>query len=172
VSPTLVLVGPPGAGKSTVGQQLADRLGVDYRDTDHDVEARVGTDIQQIFLEHGEPYFRELEAAAVRAALAECDGVLSLGGGAVLDQDTRAALRGHPVVFLNVGVADAARRVGLNRDRPLLLGNVRAQWLRLMEDRRPLYEEVATGTVDTDGLTPEQVVTRVLELAPGSPVDG
>lgn len=161
--PLVVLVGPPGAGKSTVGRLLADRLGVAFRDTDADVEAAAGAAIGDIFVEHGEVYFRELERAAVAAAMAGHDGVLAVGGGAVLDDDTRRRLRGHAVAFLDVGITDAARRIGLNRDRPLLLGNPRAQWKALMAARRPLYEEVATVTVTTDGATPEAVAARVAE---------
>jgi shikimate kinase len=158
----VVLVGPPGAGKSTVGALLADRLGVAHRDTDADVEARAGMPVAEIFVTEGEAYFRRLEAEAVEAALSGHDGVLALGGGAVLDDDTRARLRGHPVVFLDVGLADAARRIGLNRDRPLLLGNVRGQWVKLMEARRALYEEVAVVTVRTDGRTPDDIADEVL----------
>jgi shikimate kinase len=161
--PLVVLVGPPGAGKSTVGRLLADRLGVAFRDTDADVEAAAGAAIGDIFVEHGEVRFRELERAAVAAAMADHDGVLAVGGGAVLDHDTRRRLRGHAVAFLDVGVGDAARRIGLNRDRPLLLGNPRAQWKALMAARRPLYEEVATVTVTTDGATPEAVAALVAE---------
>jgi shikimate kinase len=161
-APQIVLVGPPGAGKSTVGALLADRFGVPFRDTDADVEQRAGKPIRDIFVEDGEPAFRQLEKDAVRRALMEHEGVLALGGGAVLDEGTRAALRGHRVVFLDVGLPDAARRVGLNRDRPLLLGNPRAQLRALMAARHPLYEAVATVTVATDGLPPDQVAERVL----------
>jgi shikimate kinase len=160
--PAVVLVGPMGAGKSTVGGLLAARLGVGCRDTDCDVEARAGTTIADIFVNDGEPHFRKLEAAAVRDALAEHDGVLALGGGAVLDLDTRDLLRGQRVVFLDVGVADAAKRIGLNRDRPLLLGNVRSQWVKLMQARRPVYEEVAALVVDTSGRTPQDIADEIL----------
>jgi len=160
--PALVLVGPPGSGKSTVGALLAARLGSTFRDTDADVESVAGTSIADLFVEQGEPAFRTLEREAVAAALAEHTGVLALGGGAVLDQATRELLAGRVVVFLDLGIADAARRVGLNRDRPLLLGNPRTQWLRLMEARRPLYESVATVRVDTDGRTPDEVADAVL----------
>jgi len=162
MTPAVVLVGPSGSGKSTVGRIVAERLGVAHRDTDADIEASADLSVADIFVEHGEDRFRELERSAVTAALAEHEGVLSLGGGAVMDDGTRTRLRGGPVVFLDVGIADAARRVGLNRDRPLLIGNPRAQLLRLMEARRPLYEEVAAVTVQTDGKTPEQVGDEVL----------
>ena len=160
--PRLVLVGPPGAGKTTVGRLAARRLGVAFRDTDVDVEAAVGKPISEIFVDDGEAAFRALEREAVRRALAEHDGVLSLGGGAVLDETTRAALRGHSVVFLSVGLPAAATRVGLARDRPVLSLNPRGALRVLLDQRLPLYREVATREVETDGKTPEQVVDEVL----------
>jgi shikimate kinase len=166
VSPVAVIVGPPGSGKSTIARELAGRLGVAARDTDDDVVATAGKAIADIFVDEGEPAFRELERRAVEAALAGHDGVLALGGGAVLDPRTEALLAGHRVVFLDVHIADAARRIGFNRERPLLLGNPRAQWTKLMEFRRPIYERVATVRVPTDGLTPAEVTDAVLaELA-------
>ena len=164
MSPAVVLVGPPGSGKSTVGAELAARLGVGYRDTDADVVACAGKPIADIFVDDGEAHFRELEAEAVRAALAEHRGVLSLGGGAVMRAETRALLAGQSVVFLEVGVADAVRRVGLDAPRPLLIGSPRARWRELMEQRRPLYTEVARAVVATDGLTPDQVADAVLNV--------
>jgi shikimate kinase len=162
MAPVVVLVGPPGAGKTTVGGLVAQRLGVPFRDTDADVEAATGRTVADIFVESGEAEFRALERSAVARALTEHDGVLAVGGGAVLDAGTRAALTGRTVVFLSVEVKDAASRVGFNRDRPLLLGNPRAQWLRLMEARRPLYDEVAAVTVGTDGRTPDEVADDVV----------
>ncbi|GAA2481016.1 shikimate kinase [Streptomyces thermolineatus] len=161
--PVAVLVGPPGAGKSTVGRILAARLGADYRDTDADIEAGAGRTVPEIFVDEGEPYFRELERRAVHTALAEHTGVLSLGGGAVMDDGTRALLAGRPVVFLDVALADAVRRVGLDAPRPLLAVNPRQRWRELMEARRPLYTEVARAVVSTDGLDPEQVADAVLD---------
>lgn len=162
--PVVVLVGPPGAGKTTVALGLAERLGVAMRDTDQDVEATAGKPVAEIFVDDGEPHFRALEAAAVRAALAEHDGVLALGGGAVLAEETRAALTGHAVVFLDVGLAEQSRRVGLGTSRPLLLGNVRATLKLLRDEREPYYRSVARWTVVTDGLTPEAVVDHVAAL--------
>lgn len=161
---TTVLVGPPGAGKTTVGTLLAQRLGLPFRDTDADIEQVAGKSISEIFYDEGEEHFRALERAAVAAALQQHQGILSLGGGAVLSAETRAALAGHRVVFLNVGLGDAAKRVGLSRDRPVLALNPRAALHALMEVRLPLYREVATVEVETDGKTPEQVADEVLAL--------
>lgn len=161
MAPVVVLVGPPGAGKTATARALAERLGTTSRDTDADVEASTGSSIGDLFVEHGEARFRELERSAVAAALREHEGVLAVGGGAVLDPGTRTALEGCTVVFLDVGIKDAASRIGLNRDRPLLLGNPRAQWIRLMEARRPVYEQLATVTVVTDGKSPEQVADEI-----------
>lgn len=162
--PRLVLVGPPGAGKSTVGALVATALGATFRDTDDDVAARAGRSVPDIFVQLGEPAFREMERAAVAQALSSHPGVLALGGGAVADADTRAALAGHRVAFLDVSLADALRRLGMNRDRPLLVGNLRAQWLHLMDQRRPWYTEVATWAVATDGRAPQDVADELLRL--------
>jgi shikimate kinase len=159
----VVLVGPPGAGKSTVGALLAARFGVPFRDTDADVESAQGRSISELFVDEGEAYFRGLERAAVATALREHSGVLAVGGGAVLDDGTRAELRDRLVVFLDVGLTEATRRVGLSAARPLLLGNVRGRLTALLDSRRPLYAEVATLSVATDGKTPAQVVDEVLD---------
>jgi shikimate kinase len=160
--PRVVLVGSMGAGKTTVGERLAKAWGVALRDTDHDVEAVEGRSVSDIFVESGEEYFRVREHEAVVAALAEHDGVLALGGGAVLDQRTRDALADHPVVFLKVGLADAAKRVGLGVGRPLLLGNVRSRMKTLLDERLPVYESVADAVVDTDGRDAEEVAAAVV----------
>ncbi len=163
MSPVVVLVGPPGSGKSTVAALLAERLQVPHRDTDTDVEIQAGKPISDIFVDSGEEHFRALERAAVVAALTGDGEVLSLGGGAILDPATRADLAGHTVVFLDISLGEAAKRVGLSVARPLLLGNVRTQLRTLMEARHPLYAEVAKLTVVTDGKTPEEIATEIQE---------
>ena len=162
--PVVVLVGPPGAGKTSVAATVAAALGVEERDTDADIEAAQGRTVAEIFVDDGEQHFRGLEAVAVARALAEHDGVLAVGGGAVLDADTRAALRAHRVVFLDVGLAESSRRVGLAASRPLLVGNVRGRMKALLDQRRPLYAEVADHVIDTDGRDVDAVAADVLAL--------
>ncbi|MGW2618225.1 shikimate kinase [Streptomyces sp. NPDC001500] len=161
--PRVVLVGPMGVGKSTVGQLLAERLGVAYRDTDDDIVAEAGRSIAEIFVDEGEDAFRAWEKRAVRRALAEHDGVLALGGGSILDPDTRDLLAGRRVLYLAMDVEEAVKRTGLNAARPLLAVNPRKQWRELMEARRHLYEGVATAVVATDGRTPEEVSQAALD---------
>ncbi|PWS41168.1 3-dehydroquinate synthase [Streptomyces sp. ZEA17I] len=173
--PLVVLVGPMGVGKSTVGELLAARLGTTYRDTDADVVTEAGKPIAEIFYDEGEEHFRALERRAVTAAVAGHAGVLSLGGGAVLDGATRELLAGHPVVYLSMDVDEAVRRVGLGAARPLLAVNPRRQWRELMDARRHLYEEVARTVVATDDRTPEEVAQAIidaLELPEGAAAPG
>lgn len=168
MSPAAVLVGPPGAGKTTVGTLLAARLGVGFADTDDLVESAAGRSISDIFTSDGEPAFRALEREAVAEALASHTGVLALGGGAVLAEETRAALRGHPVVLLTVGLAAGVRRTGLSTARPLLAGvNPRATFKALLDARLPLYREVATVEVATDDLSPDEIVAKVVAALGG-----
>ncbi|MEV8037271.1 shikimate kinase [Streptomyces sp. NPDC086182] len=152
-----------GVGKSTVGALVAERLGCAYRDTDDDIVAAEGRAIADIFLDDGESAFRAIEKQAVREALAGHDGVLALGGGSILDADTRALLAGHQVVYLSMDVEEAVQRTGLNAARPLLAVNPRRQWRELMEARRHLYTEVARAVVATDGRTPQEVARAVLD---------
>lgn len=172
MKPVVVLVGAPGAGKSTVGRQLASRLGVGFRDTDADIEAAAGKPISEIFIDDGEPAFRALERYAVAAALETHDGVLSLGGGAVLDDTTRSRLAGHHVVLLDVDLSSAAARVGLNRDRPVLALNPRAVLKGLLEQRQPLYREVAGSVVTTSGKPVRAVVDEVAAIVHAQPSTG
>lgn len=165
--PLCILVGPPGSGKSSVGWRLAHLLGVRFRDTDTDIEQLAGKPIPDIFLDDGEEHFRTLERRAVATALTSFDGVLALGGGAVLTARTRAALSGHTVVFLSVELPDAVKRVGLGHGRPLLAINPRATLRHQLEQRRPLYEQVASVTVATDGRTPDQVAAEVAAVIRG-----
>ncbi|MDR7303302.1 shikimate kinase [Haloactinomyces albus] len=163
MGPCAVLMGPPGAGKTVVGRLLADRLDVSFRDTDADIERIAGKAIPEIFTADGESAFRALEEKAVATALAEHDGVLSLGGGAVLSESTRGRLVDQPVVFLSVGLTEGARRTGLSTARPLLAGvNPRATFKALLQARLPLYREVATCEVATDEIDPSGVVDRVI----------
>ena len=159
--PRVVLVGAPGSGKTTVGRLLAKRWQVEFRDTDHDIEQNTGRTVSDIFIEQGEAHFRSLEREAVAVALEQHGGVLALGAGAVLSDDTRQLLRRHRVVHLDVGLAAAMKRLEMNRSRPLLVGNVRGRWQELAAERRPLYTEVATLTVQTDGQPAQQVAAAV-----------
>jgi shikimate kinase len=173
--PAAILIGPPGAGKSTVGPLLAARLAVGFVDTDASVEAVAGKPVGDIFLDDGEPAFRALERAAVAAALTGHDGVVSVGGGAVLDQGTRELLDGLDVVYLETGFTEAARRVGLDSPRPLMLGNPRARLKELLGERLPIYQQLARITVLTDGRSPEelagQIATQLTAGGDGVPGD-
>ncbi|GAA1304789.1 shikimate kinase [Pseudonocardia xinjiangensis] len=175
----MVIVGPPGAGKTTVGRVLARRLGVEFTDVDALLVERAGKPIADIFLQDGEDVFRAMEREVVAEALAGTDGVLALGGGSVLAAQTRERLRGHRVVYLTVGLADGLRRTGMSTARPLLAGvNPRATFKALLDARAPLYREVATVEIETDRRSANQVARAVLvavgELAasaPDEPVD-
>ena len=159
--PRVVLIGPMGAGKTTVAGILADQWGTEVRDTDRDIEQAEGRSVSDVFVDDGEEHFRVLERRAVEAALSEHVGVVALGGGAVLAEETRERLRAHRVVFLKVGLSEAVKRVGLGQGRPLLLGNVRSRVKAILDDRLPVYTAAADHVVETDGRTAAQVADDV-----------
>lgn len=163
---SIVLIGPPGAGKTTVGGLLARELGLLFRDSDQAIEEKLGKKISEIFVEEGEPFFRDHESAVVTDLLDDPTGVIALGGGAVLTKAVQDALercksQGTDVIFLDVSIAHAAPRVGFNKERPLLMVNPRGSWQELMNKRRPLYEGISTRIIDTNGSTPEEVVEKI-----------
>ena len=160
--PIAVLIGAPGAGKSTIGRRVAERLKVPFVDTDALIEEESGMSVSDMFVELGEPEFRVREEEAVRRALSEQTGIVALGGGAILSESTRQLLAEHTVVWLRVNVSDAASRVGMNQARPLLLGNVRGRLTQLLNERTPLYESVASITIETDGRAVREVTSSVL----------
>ena len=147
---SVVLVGAPGAGKSTVGKRLARRLGVGFVDVDAAIEREAGKPIAEIFADEGEAHFRQLEERAT-IDLVGAGGVVALGGGAVMNEAIQAALKGHEVIWLKVSIGQATRRVGMNTVRPLLLGNVRGRLIELLRERNPVYQALATQILDTDG---------------------
>ncbi len=167
MAPRAVFVGAPGAGKSTIGAAVAELLGVPFADADTIIEARAGKPIPEIFIDDGEETFRALERETIAAALQEFDGVLALGGGAILHDGTRELLSRHTVVYLSVELSDAVRRVGLGAGRPLLAINPRATLKYLLDQRRPLYLEVAAHTVKTDGREPAEIAAEVAALLQG-----
>jgi shikimate kinase len=173
MAPKAVLVGLPGSGKSTIGRRLAKALDVDMLDTDAAIEQQTGRPIADIFGTDGEQEFRRIEEGVVRAALAEHDGIVSLGGGAVTSPGVRAALAGHTVVYLEITAAEGVRRTGGNTVRPLLAGPDRAEKFRaLMSERVPLYRQVATIRVNTNRRNPgavvRHIVCRLQDPQPGS----
>lgn len=160
--PVAVIIGAPGAGKTTIGRRTAERLHVPFADSDHLVEQDTGKKVADIFVDLGESEFRRLEAEAIAQALTSFTGVLSLGGGAVMNPSTREVLKGQTVIWLDVDLSSAAQRVGLNAARPLLVGNVRATLSDLMKQRTPLYQELATVTINTSGRSIREIVDEVV----------
>lgn len=161
--PRLILIGPPGCGKSTVGAALADKLSIEFIDTDSAIEASYGHKISDIFVDKGEEFFRDLEFTTLTKSLSVSDCVLSLGGGAPIALRSQDLLKSSqtPVFFLDVSLAVAAPRVGFNRDRPLLLGNPRAQWQALAETRRPIYESLASFVIKVDAMSVKDVADEI-----------
>ncbi len=165
MTPRVVLIGPPGAGKTSIGRSLAKAMEVEFADTDTLIEVDQNKSVSQIFVDDGESVFREIEERICTSALKNTHGVLSLGGGAVLTPSIAEAIRqsGSEVVFLDVSLAVAAPRIGFNRDRPLLLNNPRQQWQRLMDSRRPIYESLATKRIEVGSRSVSQIVNEILE---------
>lgn len=170
--PRAILIGAPGAGKSTTGRRVAERLGLEFADSDLLVEEQVGMSVAEYFVEEGEESFRKKENAVIADALAHFNGILALGGGAVMNSHTASLLKGHTIVWLKVTISDAAARVGLNASRPLLLGNVRGTLMKLLEERTPVYEKLATITIDTSGRSPKAVAASVIDALTGESVRG
>jgi shikimate kinase len=168
-APLVVLIGPPGAGKSSVGPLLADRLGVEFRDTDADVGASAGKPVGDIFIENGEEAFRALERTAVAGALgalrASGGGVLALGSGAVLDADVRSELddldKQATVVYLSADFGTVARRIGLDRPRVVIPGNPRGRLRAMLDERDAVYRRLAAVTVPTDDLDPDELADQI-----------
>lgn len=165
MAPRVILIGPMGSGKTTIGQLVASHLGIAFRDTDHVIEERAGKSVSDIFLEDGEDEFRVLEKKVLRDELLSDDTVLALGGGAPISIDAQSALRAiaSPVIYLDISLATVAPRIGFNRDRPLLLHNPRGQWQTLMEARRPIYESIADSVIDVNEKSESEIVALVLE---------
>ena len=163
MTPVVVLVGLPGAGKSSTGRRLGKVLAVPFADSDQLIEEREGATIAELFATRGEDRCRAIEAAVIAGALAEFDGVLSLGGGALTTAQTRQALTasGVPVVYLRTALTELGQRVGDGRARPLLVGDPRGKLAVLAAERIPTYEELATFAVDTDNRTPGQVAATI-----------
>jgi shikimate kinase len=159
---TIVLVGVPGAGKTTVGKLLAKELGVEFFDSDQVIETKAGKSVSDIFTQDGEPTFRKLEHDVIMELLDSNNVVVALGGGSLGNDDTRAKVKDATTVWLVAGLAQAVDRVGMNRNRPLLLGNVRGQLADLMTAREPLYKEVASIAVDTSKLIPSEVAAEIV----------
>ena len=159
--PLVVLIGPPGAGKTVVGELLSERLGAAFADTDADVAAVAGKPVGDIFTDDGEAAFRELESAAAQRALATPGAVVALGSGAVLDPGVQQLLPGQAVVYLEASFPAIARRLGLDRPRVVIPGNPRGRLRSMLEERRPVYQRLASFTVPADDLAPEEIADDV-----------
>ncbi len=161
----IVLIGPPGAGKTSIGKALSKELGLAFIDSDAEIERISGKTISEIFVDQGEAVFRKTEVEIVTRILAEFEGVVALGGGAPINPEIQKVLLNseYPVIFIDVSISQAANRIGFNKDRPLLMINPRQQWLHLMSERRPIYEKLATITVSSDNSKPAEVAKTITD---------
>ena len=159
----IVLIGAPGSGKSTVGIALAAHLQWPFVDTDALIELKESKAITDLFVENGEEYFRSVEFSVLQEVLQEESAVISLGGGAPISESAQEVLHSSKsmIVFLDVSLSTAAPRVGFNRDRPLLLGNPRAQWQALSDQRRPIYEKLATQSIKVDDMSVDEIIAII-----------
>ncbi|ASY26422.1 shikimate kinase [Candidatus Planktophila versatilis] len=166
MAPRIILIGPMGSGKSTIGKSLANKLSLEFRDTDSVIEQRENKSVSQIFIEDGEAAFRAIEREILQQELQASDTVLALGGGAPISTEAQSALTATSshVVYLDISLANVAPRIGFNRDRPLLLNNPRGQWQTLMEARRPIYEAIADTVVDVNKRSQSEIVAQILEV--------
>jgi shikimate kinase len=163
----LVLIGAPGAGKSTVGKALSEKLNREFLDTDALIQDSTGKTITDIFVVDGEEAFRAIELKVLADVLNSENTVISLGGGAPISEQAQKLITDSQslVIFLDVSLATAAPRVGFNRDRPLLLGNPRAQWQALSDKRRPIYERLADVVIKVDEMDVDAIVTAIVKEA-------
>jgi shikimate kinase len=163
MAPRIIVIGPMGSGKTTIGQKLSSDFGLDFRDTDQMIVSQTGREISDIFIEDGEDEFRAIEKIILRTALLEDGTVLSLGGGACISTDAQSALRasGAFVVYLKISLSQVSSRVGFNQGRPLLMGNPRAQWQSLMNDRAPIYESIASYICEVDNKSVEEIAAEI-----------
>ena len=161
----IVLIGPPGAGKSSIGRSLSKEMDMPFIDSDSEIEKIAQKKISEIFVDDGEPAFRKIEVEVVSNLLRNFSGVIALGGGAPMNAEIQIKLEksDFPVIFIDVSISQAANRVGFNKDRPLLLINPRQQWMNLMSERRPIYERLATDTVSSDNNKPAEVAKIIRE---------
>ena len=166
MSKKIVLIGPPGAGKSTVGRALAKLLNLDFIDSDKEIERVTGRKISEIFVEDGEDFFRKIELSTVKELLNNFNGVISLGGGAPINSEIQKMLQNgnFEVIFLDVSISQAANRIGFNKERPLLLVNPRQQWIKLMNDRRSIYENVSNQYLLTDSKKPAEAAEEIATI--------
>jgi shikimate kinase len=166
MAPRIILIGPMGSGKTTIGKSLAQKLSLEFRDTDSVIEQRAQKTVSQIFIEDGEDAFRAIEKEVLKEELQGSDTVLALGGGAPISVEAQSALQASEshVVYLDISLANVSPRIGFNRDRPLLLNNPRGRWQTLMEARRPIYESVADTVVDVNKRSQSEIVAQILEV--------